>query len=129
MLKPLIIKPLWGGGSDYVEPHVVLVEETNSVSYKAVVPLPTKTINYITGYIDNTSWNLKADYPLASDLYVYDNCYGNTWLKKGEQIKSNLIPPLTTNVIIYGIGFTYEDARAGQQECEDDTYIYRVKNN
>ena len=40
MLKALIIKPLWGGGSDYVEPHVVLVEETNSVSYKAITPPP-----------------------------------------------------------------------------------------
>ena len=40
MLKPLIIKPLWGGGSDYVEPHVVLISETNSMAYKNITPPP-----------------------------------------------------------------------------------------
>ena len=55
MLKPLIIKPLWGGGSDYVEPHVALIEETNSVSYKAITPPPLPAMAGDIAYWDGSS--------------------------------------------------------------------------
>ena len=56
MLKPLIIKPLWGGGGrDYVEPHVVLVEETNTVSYKAITPPPLPAMAGDIAYWDGSS--------------------------------------------------------------------------
>ena len=132
MLKPLIIKPLWGGGSDYVEPHVVLISETNSMAYKNITPPQPKIVNYVTYYESGKKFYIQTDYPVTSELYVYhaySGDYGILKLSIGEQSYSNVVaPPLNYNQI-RGIGFTQKDSDFGQQECEDDTYIYRIKNN
>ena len=121
---------------------MALIEETNSVSYKAVVlsELPNgKYVNLITlrAYSGGIDLNIdySCTYELPCDIYINVNTDGilgnNTFpIWEGSQNGTRTSVDIGGSTIeIKGIGFTMEDAESGQQECEDDTYIYRIKNN
>ena len=115
-------------GSEWITPNVSYIVENKGCKFQPYIPPPQKIVNYIRAYIDGLKWYMEWDYPTDSDVYVYDDAFGKMWFKKGEQIKSSIAPPATTTVTIYAIGLTSAELDLNLQECEDDTYIYRIKN-
>ena len=72
----LNIKPLWGGGSDYVEPHVIAIADGVSKSkmrYKKYVKAEEpvqKTINYVSLHISNKTITPVTDFPVTTQLFI-----------------------------------------------------------
>ena len=94
-------------------------------------PKKEKIINYIRqdGNGFDETWAV-ADYPVNSDIYGYfkQTTVGIFVIKKGNTQSGIKIEPDYTYGI-KNIGFSLDDAlKDNQQECEDDTYIYRIKN-
>lgn len=73
-----------------------------------------------------------SEFPVTTDIYIRycnDTMCSTLPIKIGNCINegsASLFP--VDNNYISGVGFTAEEANSGQQECEDDTYIYRIKN-
>ena len=116
-----------GGG--YVTPNICYVEETKGIVVK---PKKGKIINYIRqdGNGFDKTWAV-ADYPVNSDIYGFfkKTTLGNFIIKKGNTQSGIKIEPDYFSDGIGFIGFSVDDALINnQQECEDDTYIYRIKN-
>ena len=92
-------------------------------------PKKGKIINYIRqdGNGFDKTWAV-ADYPVNSDIYgsFKHDTLGGFVIEKGNT-QSNIIREPDYTYGIEHIGFTYAYT-ALLQECEDDTYIYRIKN-
>ena len=122
----LIIKHLQRGGG-YVTPNICYLEETKGLIIK---PKKTKAINYIWCEIKGSNVYFYTTYPVTSNLYVSNNSiYLLFAFNIGVQQINSSLEPGQENVEIYGIGFSELEADImALQECEDDTYIYRIKN-
>lgn len=131
----LSIKHLSGGG-DYVEPHVVLIEDTYSVNYKVAPPPAGKAVNLITlrpfVMVDELYADFSCTYEMPCDVYINvntDGMFGDSVfsMNKGDQNGTRTsIDMGGSTMVVKGIGFTVEEANSGQMECEDDMYIYRA---
>lgn len=102
--------------------------------YNPTIP-EGKQINNIYVVEKENGWYIQSDFPVTSEIYISHSEWGSMSQSPGyldigenEVFISDRLSPLNTTIQIYGIGFTIQEADAEElQQCEDDTYIYKIK--